>query len=136
MRLPADATLIVAGAGPEGTRPAAVAALVAAFRREGLPVEATGPDAFADGRLAARLDDLGATTLVLCGEETAVSGAARAAEALGFHVFVVSDACWTDAAGARLPKGSAIVVDCATALAAAALAKARQRRNPRRQGPG
>ncbi len=138
MRLPADATLIVVGdpgdAG-RGDASAKVGALKAAWRREALPavdVGAEGDGAFADGRLEAVLDDLGATTLVLCGEESAVEAAARDAAALGFHAFLVWDACWRTAAwpGRDLRRGDAgTVVDAAATLAAAALAKARQRRD-------
>src|SRR5271165_602353 len=102
MRLPADATLIVVGARPAdaGCAPKMVAALVDAWRREDLPVvdvpgeRAPGAGAFAEGRLESLLDDLGATTLVLCGEAVAVGAVAHDAAALGFHVFIVRDACW------------------------------------------
>ena len=137
MRLPADATLIVVGVpGGTGDRraAAATAALIDAWRREALPViEARAPEAgaFDDGRLEARLDALGATTLVLCGGESAVERSARDAEALGFHAFIVRDACWRDGPSQSLGQAGT-VVDAATALAAAALAKARQRRRERR----
>jgi nicotinamidase-related amidase len=140
MRLPADATLIVVGApDPAGdaTARANIAALIEAWRREDLPaVDARALDAgpFDDGRLEARLEDLGATTLVLCGEDSAVDRAAREATALGFHAFVVRDACWRNGASATAAGlgQSGAVVDVATALAAAAVAKARQRRDGRR----
>lgn len=143
MRLPADATLIVAGP-PDGTAdPAAaraVAALIEAWRREDLPAFDLRADvcgAFG-GDLEARLDEVGATTLVMCGAADAVEPSAEQAEALGFHVFIVHDACWPQAAarpGATLR--SAVVVDLKTALAAAGLAKSRQRlKDGRRHGPG
>ena len=97
------------------------------------------------------LDELGATTLVLCGVLTpnSVEATARHAGNLGYQVFVVADACWAvdkvDLRGKRWPAEDvhalslahlegeyATVVDVATALRAAATAKARQRRGARR----
>ena len=140
MRLPADATLIVvgdSGGAGRGDAAAKVAALKAAWRREELPALDIGAGGFAGGRLEASLDDLGATTLVLCGEQGAVEAAARDAAALGFHAFLVRDACWRAAgapqdAFAPRPEDGGAVVDAAATLAAAALAKARQRREARR----
>ncbi len=136
MRLPADATLIVVGApDPAGdaTVRAKIAALIEAWRREDLPAidaPASEAGAFDDDRLEAHLEDLGATTPVLCGEEGAVDRAARDAAALGFHAFVVCDACWRNGRSPRVTDlGQAgIVVEAATAIAAAAVAKTRQRR--------
>jgi nicotinamidase-related amidase len=187
MRLPADAVLLIidaqeavegsaqgAGAGDGGEIEKAIAALVAAWRAEGLPlahvgrqpiVPATPPalsipalkdeivavrnatSAFVDANLEARLDELGATTLVLCGalETHALEASARHAADLGFQVFVVADACravdMVDLKGRLWPaedvrtlalshlKGeTATIVDVATTLRAAATAKARQRR--------
>ena len=135
MRLPADATLIVVGApDPAGDAIATanVAALVEAWRSESLPAFDLRPhDAFDDGGLEARLEEIGATTLVLCGEERAVAAAARNAAALGFHAFVVRDACWRNGPAAVGPDRAGTMVDAATALSAAAVAKARQRRGER-----
>ncbi len=133
MRLPADATLLVVGeAGGAGRDSAAsaIAALIDRWRREGLPaIDARGSEgAFDDGGLEARLDELGATTLVLCGGESAVGRAAADAEALGFHAFVVRDACRRDGPSPGLGQAGT-VVNLATTLAAAAVAKARQRRS-------
>jgi len=145
MRLPADATLLVLGPPGENAdadAEAMAARLIEAWRREGLPaIDMRGdPDdvaeAFAGGQLEERLDDFGATTLVLCGREAAVGACARDAAARGFHAFVVVDACWRsgETTTATAPwREDAIAVDGATALAAAALAKARQRREAGRR---
>jgi len=104
------------------------------------------PSAFVDTELEARLDALGATTLVLCGALTAnsVEATARHAGCLGYRVFVVADACWTvdkrDLFGrlwpaedvhalslAHLQGEYAQVVSSAQSLEAAALAGARKR---------
>ena len=103
--------------------------------------------AFVGAPLEARLDELGATTLVLCGALAthALEATARHAGDLGYQVFVVADACWAadavDLRGrlwpaedvralmlAHLSGETASIVDAATALRAAAMAKARQRR--------
>ena len=103
--------------------------------------------AFVGTGLEGLLDDLGATTLVICGVLTpnSVEATARHAGNLGYQVFVVGDACWavdkTDLRGQRwladdvhalslahLQGEYASVVDAATTLRAAAVAKARQRR--------
>jgi nicotinamidase-related amidase len=167
MRLPADATLIVIdlmeiapGAGPAGAN---VTALVEAWRAEGLPlahlrhpsgepgaaalpeseamVLAAGSNAFADTGLESRLDDIGATTLALCGWPIAsVEAAAGEALALGYHAFVVADACGAAAdilpALARLAEAGAAIVDTAMTLSAASVAKARQRRDAERSHRG
>jgi len=179
MRLPADAVLLVidaedaidgprrgAGEPPEAER--AIAALVAAWRAEGLAlvhvgrpasvaavppldgeivIARDGASAFAGTALEAGLDELGATTLVLCGglKTRALEATAWRAADLGYQVFVVADACravdavdlggrlWPAEAVralmlARLKGETATVVDLATAVRAAAVAKARQRR--------
>ena len=168
MRLPADATLIVLGA-PE--RQAAedppeqnIAALVAAWRSEALPIVYVrpAPDGprrpfgagaaplaaetiverrvgapFAGSALGDTLDAFGATTLVFCGDAAAMPDAARAAGVFGCHAFVVADACWSgDLAefAALLAGEDAKVVDCASVLRAASVAKARQRRQAMRRG--
>ncbi len=149
MRLPADATLIVVGAGEAMEAPrdepheANIASLVAAWRKEGLPVVsarvAGAASAFAEAGLERLLDDSGATTLVLCGALAGVEPTARDAESLGYHVFIPIDACGSaahpaDAAIAALRQAGAVVVDTAAALAAATTAKARQRREAERNG--
>ena len=179
MRLPADAVLLVidaeqavddprrgAGEPPEAERN--LAALVAAWRAEGLalvhvsrPASAAavppldgeiviareGISAFAGTALEAGLDEVGATTLVLCGglKTRALEATAWRAADLGYQVFVVADACravdaldlggrlWPAEAVraltlARLSGETATIVDVKTALRAAAAAKARQRR--------
>jgi nicotinamidase-related amidase len=185
MRLPADAVLLIIDAGEavEGARHGVgdgpevetnIAALVAAWRAEGLPLAHVGrhpiasasPPAFAipplDGEIAlvrnatsvfigadleARLDALGATTLVVCGALAthALEASARHAADLGYQVFVVADACratdTVDLEGrlwpaeqvralalAQLKGETATIVDVVTTLRAAATAKARQRR--------
>jgi nicotinamidase-related amidase len=194
MRLPADAVLIVIDVqeaiddprwGPRNNLAAEanIAALIAAWRAEGLPlvhirhdsVDPASPyaphgpgrrfklcaapldgetvigknanSAFVGTGLENMLDELGATTLVLCGVLTpnSVEATARHAGNLGFQVFVVEDACWAvdkiDLRGKRWPAEDvhalslahlqgeyASVVDTATTLRAAAVAKARQRR--------
>ena len=177
MRLPADAVLIIVEAqelidprpvaGHASAADENIAALVAAWRAEGLPLAHVGrrppalshapPDgeilvagdatsAFVGTALEAGLDELGATTLVICGAlaTQALEASARHAADLGYQVFVVADACraadaldlngqlWPAEdvralAMARLSEAAAIV-DAATALRAAATAKARQRR--------
>ena len=168
LRLPADATLIVVGAqeavGPRrygGGCPTGVeanlASLIAAWRKQGLPlihvrldnapgapfkvwatpldgetVIGAGGGAFAGSELEGMLDDAGATTLVLCGALSAVEPTARDAGDLGYQTFIPFDACWpaasfADPAAARLRRVGATVVDTTAALAAAATAKARQR---------
>jgi nicotinamidase-related amidase len=185
MRLPADAALLVIDAReaiddprrddrdvPEADKN--IAALVAAWRAEGLPLvhvdRAPAPaspsapaavppldgeivivrnttSAFVGADLEARLDELGATTLVLCGAlgTHALEVSARHAADLGYQVFVVADACWAadavDLSGrlwpaqdvralalAHLKGETATIVDAATTLRAVATAKARQRR--------
>jgi nicotinamidase-related amidase len=179
MRLPADAVLLIidaqeavdcprhgAGDGPEVEKN--IAALVAAWRAEGLPLAHAGrqpagsplppldgeivivrnaTSAFVGADLEARLDELGATTLVLCGALAthALEASARHAADLGYQVFVVADACraadvidlngrlWPAQdvralALAHLRGETATIVDAAMALRAAATAKARQRR--------
>ena len=103
--------------------------------------------AFVGADLEARLDELGATTLVLCGTLAthALEASARHAGDLGYQVFVVADACrvadTVDLRGrlwpaedvralslAHLRGETATIVDVATTLRAAATAKARQRR--------
>ena len=183
MRLPADAVLLIIDAHDaiEGSRQGAgacpevettIAALIAAWRAEGLPLAHIGrhpfvpaipplereivivrnaASAFVDADLEARLDQLGATTLVLCGALAAhgLEATARHAADLGYQVFVVAEACQAadtvDLTGrvwpaedvralalARLKGETATIVDVATTLRAAATAKARQRRGAAR----
>ncbi len=194
MRLPADAVLIVIdvqeaiddprwGARNNPEAEANIAALIAAWRAESLPlvhvrhdsVDPQSPyaphkpahrfkrcaapldgetvivrhanSAFIGAGLEGLLDELGATTLVVCGALTpnSVEATARHAGNLGYQVFIVADACWAvdkvDLRGKHWPAedvhalslahlhgeyGS--VVDTTTTLRAAAAAKARQRR--------
>jgi nicotinamidase-related amidase len=103
--------------------------------------------AFIGTGLEGLLDELGATTLVICGVLTpnSVEATARHAGNLGYQVFVVGDACWAvdkiDLRGRRwladdvhalslahLQGEYASVVDTAATLRAAAVSKARQRR--------
>ena len=152
--------------GPEVAKN--IAALVAAWRTEGLPlahvarqpgssphppldgeivIVRNATSAFVGADLEARLDELGATTLVLCGALAthALEASAWHAADLGYQVFVVADACravdTADLGGrlwpaedvralalARLKGETATIVDVATTLRAAATAKARQRR--------
>ncbi len=102
--------------------------------------------AFVGTALESMLDELGATTLVLCGVLTpnSVEATARHAGNLGYQAFVVADACWAvdkvDLRGKRWPAEDvhalslahlegeyATIVDTMTTLRAAASAKARQR---------
>jgi nicotinamidase-related amidase len=194
MRLPADAVLIVIDVqeaiddprwGPRNNLEAEanIAALIAAWRTEGLPivhvrhdsVEPASPyaphgrghrfkpcasplhgetvigknanSAFVGTTLEGMLDELGATTLVICGVLTpnSVEATARHAGNLGYQAYVVEDACWAvdkvDLRGKRWPAEDvhalslahlqgeyASIADTATTLRAAASAKARQRR--------
>jgi nicotinamidase-related amidase len=198
MRLPADAVLIVIDVqeaiddprwGPRNNLQGEsnIAALIAAWRAEGLPlvhvrhdsVDPASPyaphgpshrfklcaapvdretvigknanSAFVGTGLENMLDELGATTLVICGVLTpnSVEATARHAGNLGFQVFVVEDACWAvdkiDLRGKRWPAEDvhalslahlqgeyATVVDTVTTLRAATIAKARQRRVTRK----
>ena len=160
------------GAGDASEVETNIASLVAAWRGEGLPLAHVGrrpidpasplailpldgeiaivrnaTSAFVGADLEARLDELGATTLVLCGTLAthALEASARHAADLGYQVFVVADACRAadalDLRGrlwpaedvralalAHLKGGTATIVDVATTLRAAATAKARQRR--------
>jgi nicotinamidase-related amidase len=160
------------GAGDAPEVETNIASLVAAWRAEGLPLAHIGrqlivpasplaippldgeiaivrnaTSAFVGADLEARLDELGATTLVLCGTLAthALEASARHAADLGYQVFVVADACRAadalDLTGrlwpaedvraltlAHLKGETATVVDVATTLRAAAMAKARQRR--------
>ena len=103
--------------------------------------------AFVGTALESMLDEVGATTLVLCGVLTpnSVEATARHAGNLGYQAFVVADACWAvdkvDLRGKRWPAEDvhalslahlegeyATIVDTMTTLRAAATAKARQRR--------
>jgi len=116
-------------------------------------VAKTTPDAFAGTALEARLDDYGATTLVVCGVLThnSVESSVRAAASLGYRVFVVADACWAvdvvDLSGQPWPAEAvhrlslthmhrefARVVSLRAALDAAGTAKLRQRLKTRRTG--
>jgi nicotinamidase-related amidase len=154
-----------AGACPEVET--TIAALIAAWRTEELTLAHIGrqpfvpaippldgeivivrnaTSAFVGADLEAKLDELGATTLVLCGTLAtyALEASARHAGDLGYQVFVVADACraadMVDLRGrlwpaedvralslAHLKGETASIVDVATALRAAATAKARQR---------
>jgi nicotinamidase-related amidase len=174
LRLPADATLIVVGVRRANRLPpgglgeerieANLASLIAAWRREGLPIVHLGADApgapsgtgatpvqgeiavaasaaggFAGTGLEGFLDDADATTLVLCGALGALEATARDAIRLGYHAFIPFDACrpatpFADPAFGRLRRDGAAVVDTAAALAAAAAAKSRQRREEQRKG--
>jgi len=164
MRLPADATLIVIESqfARESGAATNAARLIEAWRAEELPIvhvragpdeagravkphgapegesviETACADAFATRELEILLEEIGATTLTLCGEAHGVEATAREAADLGFHAFVVKDAC-LDADGrapafASLAKESATVVDLSEALRAAAAAKLRQRRQAQR----
>ncbi len=105
MRLPTDATLIIgAGAEPE---------LEQVWGEERLPVVTFGADL---SGLEAALEGIGTTTVVACGEGAA--DAAAAAAALGFRTFLVGQAL--DAEGV-------VTVSPTQALAAARLARARER---------
>ena len=139
MRLPADATLIVLGpreASGADSAAATIRALVEAWRKEELPtIDVRADEPLAGGPLEAQLDDLGATTLVLCGEAAAVAATARDAAGLGFRVFIVDEACWARgeaSARSALSDAPGAVVDAATTLAASAVARARQRWKGRR----
>ena len=202
MRLPADATLIVIDVqeaiddprwGPRNNpgAEANIAALIAAWRAEGLPIIHVRHDsvepgspyapgspghpfkacamplegepvvgkttniAFVGTALESTLDELGATTLVLCGVLTSNSleATARHAGNLGYQAFVVSDASWAvdkvDLKGRRWPAEDvhalslahlhgeyATVVDTGATLGAAAAAKARQRLKAERPSRG
>ena len=193
MRLPSDSTLIVidvqeaiddASWGPrnnEGAE-AVIAALLAGWRREALPIvhirhdsfdphspyRPGGPghrfkalaqplagekivakhanSGFIGTRLEETLDEIGATTLVVCGALThnSVEATVRHGGNLGYRIFVVADACWAvdklDLNGKLWPAEDvhalslahmhgeyAQVVDGATTLRAAALANMRRR---------
>jgi len=107
----------------------------------------TTNSAFVETPLEEALDEIGATTLVVCGVLTnnSVEATVRHGGNLGYRIFVVADACWAvdkhDLSGrlwlaadvhalslANLHGEYAEVVDSAKTLRAAALANARQRR--------
>ncbi len=102
--------------------------------------------AFVDTPLEAALDEIGATTLVICGALTnnSVEATVRHGGNLGYRIFVVADACWAvdkrDLSGRLWPAADvhalslanlhgeyAEVVDGAAALRAAAMANVRRR---------
>ena len=193
MRLPCDSTLIVIDVqeaiddaswgrrNNEGAE-AVIAALLAGWRREALPIvhirhdsldphspyrpgapghrfkELAQPlaeekivakhanSAFIGTRLEEILDEIGATTLVICGALThnSVEATVRHGGNLGYRVFVVADACWAadkrDLQGRLWPAEDvhalslanmhgeyAQVVDSVATLQAAAWANARRR---------
>lgn len=103
--------------------------------------------AFADGRLEEALDEIGATTLVVCGALTGkrLEASVREGGRRGYRIFVVGEACW--ALDARDPSGrprpaaeihahslaamraqDAQIVTGAMALQAAGMANARRRK--------
>ena len=103
--------------------------------------------AFVGTRLEEALDEIGATTLVMCGVLTnnSLEASVRHGGNLGYRIFVVADACWAvdkyDLTGrlwaaedvhnlslANMQDEYAEVVDCAAALRAAAMANARRRK--------
>ena len=103
--------------------------------------------AFVGTALEEALDEIGATTLVVCGVLTnnSVEATVRHGGNLGYRIFVVADACWAvekqDLSGRLWPAADvhalsfanlhgeyAEVVDSMTALRAAALANARRRK--------
>jgi nicotinamidase-related amidase len=162
------------GAGDISVADQNIVALIAAWRAEGLPLAHVGrqptdpasvlapavpsldgeivivrsaTSAFVGSDLEARLDELGVTTLVVCGglATDALEASARHAGDLGYQVFVVADACRAadavDLRGrlrpqedvralslAHLKGETATIVNAETALRAVATAKARQRR--------
>jgi nicotinamidase-related amidase len=106
--------------------------------------------AFIETRLEETLDEIGATTLVVCGVLThnSVETTVRHGGNLGYRIFVVSDACWAvdkrDLAGRLWPAADvhalslahmhgeyAQVVDSEMTLRAVALANVRRRRRVR-----
>lgn len=104
----------------------------------GMANAAGAAGAFFKTEIGSLLEDAGVTTLVLCGALSAVEQTARDAENLGYRVFVPLDACWpaaspADRTIARLSREGAAVVDTAVTLSAAAMAKARQRRDAERR---
>jgi nicotinamidase-related amidase len=182
MRLPCDAVLLLIdlqrAIGDPSPRPrdyssaeARIAALLTAWRAEGLPIvhverdslESSSPDrldrethsspsethprqgeavlgrsvdsAFIGTDLEALLDDFDATTLVVCGifASPSLEASVRDGANLGYRLFVVADACWRSEAAdavslAPMNGEMAEIVDCATALRAAALANVRRRK--------
>ena len=126
MRLPVDAALFIADE-PGAADP--MAALLETWREEALalfPISGAD-DAFANTDLEARLDAIGATTLVFAGvslKATAVAAAER-----GYRVFVVSSEPETSDFGADIR-----LVSSETAVQAARRARFRQRWAARREG--
>ena len=120
MRLPSDAALLIPDPG------AADQALLNAWREEALPlfpIAARGGDAFADADLEARLDAIGATTLVFANGFAGdrLRATVLAAAARGYRVFAVGEGEAGDLGG------DIRVVSVETAVAAARRAKFRQR---------
>jgi nicotinamidase-related amidase len=129
MRLPSDAALLIA----DEPRPAdAAAALLEAWREEALPVfrllggQRSADDAFADTDLEARLDAIGATTLVFAGASPKATVLAAAER--GYRVFVVGELEANDFGG------DVRIVSHETAMEAARRAKFRQRWAEARRG--
>lgn len=110
-------------------------------------VDKPANSAFVGTRLEEALDEIGATTLVVCGALTnnSVEATVRHGGNLGYRIFVVADACWAvekrDLSGRLWPAADvhalslanmhgeyAEVVDSMTALRAAGMANARRRR--------
>ena len=172
MRLPADAVLLIIdaqeavdgpdqGAGDGREVETNLAALVTAWRTEGLPlahvdrqpagsplppldgeivIVRNATSAFVGADLEARLDELGATTLVLCGAlaTPALEASARHAADIGYQVFVVADAC--QAADTIDLRGRVWPAEDVRALALVRLNGARDQRSTsmtprRRSGP-
>ena len=111
-----------------------------------LVVAKSANSAFVGTRLEETLDQIGATTLVVCGVLThnSVEATVRHGGNLGYRIFVVADACWAvdkrDLSGRLWPAADvhalslanmhgeyAEVVDSEKTLRAAALATARRR---------
>lgn len=148
MRLPADATLVVAGAAPAGPWAQNVDALIAAWRAGGLPIlhfgaadappRETMTDTFDETAFEQALDAFGTTAVVLCGAGPLLGRVAEAAAGFGCHVFVPADACDQadlapiEAAEAMSGGDRARLTDTAAVLAAASLAAARRRAAARR----
>jgi nicotinamidase-related amidase len=91
--------------------------------------------AFVGTDLEAVLDRFGATTLVVCGilGNPSLEASVRDGASLGYRLFVVADACGSagDADNLSLAHMGgewAEIVDCATALRAAAMANVRRRK--------
>jgi hypothetical protein len=111
--------LIVAG---EVADDLGVASLVAAWTQERLPILRIDTDLFAASDLETKLEEIGATTLVVAGAREACIDATRGAAERGFRVFLVAE---PPVAGLSAEEVRIVTIE--TAVTAALGARGRER---------